>query len=176
MKNLNDETLLNLYFEGEAQAFQEFFRRHHGRVVGYAAKKGLSSEAAEEVGQEAFIRLHRSIHTYQRGQPALPWFFTIVHHCLIDAFRQSQRQSKLKDGLRAEELIRSHIPGSEDEDKVRLALDSLPIEQRKVVELKVFADQSFKEISLALDKSEVGLRKVYERAKKRMKTILGEGE
>lgn len=176
MKNLTDETLLDLYFAGDARAFQEFFRRHHGRVVGYASKRGLSREAADEVGQDAFLRLHRSIHTYQRGQPALPWFFTIVHHCLVDSFRENHRLIKLKNGFKADEIVRSTHPVSDCEDRVRLALNSLPSDQRRVVELKVLGDQSFKEISLVLNKSEVGLRKVYERAKKRLKRTLGEAD
>ncbi len=176
VKDPSDETLLNLYFEGDANAFLEFYRRHSGRVLGFAKKKGLTNEAAEEVRQEAFLRLHRSIHTYEKGRPALTWFFTIVHNCVVDNARTNTRMAKLKV-----DLLQAESPPPNDDqpdpmDQVQLALKSLTLEQRQVLELKILHEKSFKEISFSLKKNEVSLRKVFERAKSKMKSILQRSE
>ena len=88
MNDQTDEQLLDAYFGGESEAFHTFYKRHAGRVIGYAMTKGLSREVATECCQEAFLKLHRYIHKYEQGRPALPWFFTIVHHSVMDALRQ----------------------------------------------------------------------------------------
>lgn len=163
MDNPSDERLLDLYFAGDAAAFRAFYQRHAGRVFAYAQGKGLSAEAAEEVRQEAFLKLHRSIHRYESGRPALPWFFTIVHHCLVDAIRQSQALGRVK------EHWEQPSPKADAEEDVTPALATLSAEQRQIVESRVFQDQSFKDIARATGKSEVALRKIYERARIRMK-------
>ncbi|RYZ90408.1 MAG: RNA polymerase sigma factor [Proteobacteria bacterium] len=175
MKELSDEQLLDLYHSGEAKAFYEFYSRHSGRVSGYVMKKGMTPEAAEEIRQESFLRLHRSIHHYQKGRPALPWFFTLVHNCLIDAHRASSRLNKVKSDYSHHENVPDKDEASAEFGDVMLALDRLPLDQKKIVELRVLSGKSFKEISEELERSEVGLRKIFERAKKKIKQFMSEG-
>ncbi len=176
VKDLSDEQLLDLYHSGDASAFFEFYSRHSGRISGYAIKKGMSREAADEVSQESFLRLHRSIHHYEKGRPALPWFFTLVHNCLIDAYRDGIRINKVKAEYRqlGGNVDVKDQTTSEDGDAM-LALGHLPLDQKKVIELRVFSGKSFKEMSNELEQSEVGLRKIFERAKKKIKKIMSEG-
>lgn len=168
---LSDETLLNQYFKGDAKAFREFYKRHAGRVSRFAKRKGFSEEAADEIAQESFLRLHRSIHSYEHGRPALAWFFTIVHNCIIDAHRQQNRSRKIVHDVIENE--RSASPRELDHDyDLSSALLSLTAEQKRVVEKKVFDELTFQEMSLSMKKSEVSLRKTFERAKAKMKAIL----
>lgn len=176
METLSDETLLNRYFAGDAQAFLEFYNRHAGRVVGYALSKGVSREIADEIGQEAFLRLHNSIHHYEQGRPALPWFFTIVHNCLVDAIRKDQRLAKIKTGVSVADLHRAAQAAPENDYDIDSALSLLSSEQRQVVELRVLRGQSFKEISLSVEKNESALRKIFERARAKLKHFLQTGE
>ena len=168
----SDEELLDQYHAGDAEAFRSFYRRHAGRVLGYLQLKGLNAQAAEEVRQEAFLRLHHSIHRYESGRPALPWFFTIVHNCLIDSVRQSQSLMKMKSAWQnkgaATVTVQDH--GDEDDPGTEL-LNSLSAEQKQVVELRVFEEKSFKEMARATGKSEVALRKIYERARQKMRSF-----
>lgn len=169
MDNLSDEELLDQYFAGDVEAFRSFYRRHAGRVLGYAQAKGLNPQAAEEVRQEAFLRLHHSIHRYESGRPALPWFFTIVHNCMIDIVRQNQSLLKLKHDWQNQVQEPTSTQEETREDQSTAILASLSSEQRQVVELRVFREQSFKEMAQATGKSEVALRKIYERARQKMR-------
>ncbi len=175
MKELSDEQLLDLYHTGDAKAFYEFYSRHSGRVSGYVMKKGMTPEAADEIRQESFLRLHRSIHHYQKGRPALPWFFTLVHNCLVDAYRDGVRLNKVKLEYIHQEQIAIKEDANTEVGDAMLALEKLPTDQKKIVELRVFNGKSFKEISDELERSEVSLRKVFERAKKKIKQFMSEG-
>jgi RNA polymerase sigma-70 factor (ECF subfamily) len=174
--NLSDEELLDQYFAGDALAFRCFYRRHSGRVLGYAQAKGLNSQAAEEVRQEAFLRLHHSIHRYESGRPALPWFFTIVHHCTIDIVRQNQSLMKLKLSWQKKVPETASVQDEIAEDQSAAIVSRLSAEQKQLVELRVFQEKSFKEITLITGKSEVALRKIYERARQKMRHFWDGGE
>ncbi len=169
MDQRSDEELLDLYHAGDAEAFRCFYRRHAGRVLGYAKAKGLGAEAAEEVRQEAFLRLHHSIHRYESGRPALPWFFTIVHNCLIDSIRQSQSLARMKNAWQMNGSEATVPPNESPQQDPEPALHGLSAEQRQVVELRVFQDKSFKEMAAATGRSEVALRKIYERARQKLR-------
>ncbi len=176
MDNRSDEELLDQYFAGDIEAFRSFYRRHAGRVLGYVQSKGLNPQAAEEIRQEAFLRLHHSIHRYESGRPALPWFFTIVHNCLIDMMRQNQNLLKMKVAWQNQgpANVTTQVENSEDPNMAILA--SLSSEQRQVVELRVFEEQSFKEIAQTTGKSEAALRKIYERARQKMRRFWDGGD
>ncbi|WP_218110218.1 RNA polymerase sigma factor [Oligoflexus tunisiensis] len=172
--NRSDEDLLDQYFAGDAEAFRSFYRRHAGRVLGYAQAKGLNAQAAEEVRQESFLRLHHSIHRYESGRPALPWFFTIVHNCVIDIMRQNQSLMKMKQEWQNRTEVTTSPEEAETEPGSAAMLASLSAEQRQVVELRVFQEKSFKEMAQTTGKSEVALRKIYERARQKLRRF-GDG-
>lgn len=166
-----DEDLLNRYFLGDAKAVRLFIERHSGRVVAYAEAKGLRKEIALEVAQEAFLKLHRFIHQYEKGRPALAWFFTIVHRCVVDSFREKSRREDPTSAEFFESLgIESGDSGetvglSGEQREMDVLLSILSEEQRILVTSRVIEGLSFKEIAARTGKNEGALRKMYERAR-----------
>ena len=176
MSEPTDEELLNRYFLGDAKAVRQFVDRHSGRVVAYGEAKGLRKEIALEVAQEAFLKLHRFIHHYENGRPALAWFFTIVHRCVIDAFRE---KGSKEDATAAEFFDGLYAMGSEQDEKHGLSgepreidtiLSILPKDQQSLVKSRVIEGLSFKEIAEQTGKTESALRKMYERARTSLRT------
>lgn len=182
MDEQTDEQLLDAYFGGDSEAFHTFYKRHAGRVIGYATSKGLSQEVAVESCQEAFLRLHRFIHKYQKGRPALPWFFTIVHHSVMDTLRQQRQTSKVTAQFtdHARQIPHTHQASSVSTpakaEETTLALDMLSPEQQSVVRMHAIQDLSFREIATVTGKSEVALRKIFERAKVKLRALMMKGQ
>ncbi|RYZ58390.1 MAG: sigma-70 family RNA polymerase sigma factor [Proteobacteria bacterium] len=168
MAELSDEQLLDRYFCGEAAAFTQFFMRHRGRVFAYAKKKGLDNELAQDVSQEAFLRLHRSIDHYESGRPALAWFFSIVHSAVIDALRKLRNVEKvaLAAGLHEDNESEPFIAKDPEE-----WLKELSEDQRLLMQLRAVEELSFKEISQITGKSDSNLRKLFERTRNKLKLI-----
>lgn len=167
LTGLSDEQLLDRYFRGEAEAFTQFFMRHRGRVFAYAKKKGLGSELAQDVSQEAFLRLHRSINHYESGRPALPWFFSIVHNCVIDALRKLAKVDN--EGFAAS--LQSDGSESFNGRDPNEWLKELSDEQRLLMQLRAVEELSFKEIAKITGKSDSNLRKLFERTRQKLKLI-----
>lgn len=167
----NDESLLDLYFSGDAKAFEEFFSRHSGRVMAYGKKMGLSHQDALDLTQEVFLRLHRVIHKYERGRPALPWFFTIVHRMAIDTLRQVKSNharfvsdDRKVNNTQADGEVVCELPEVSNDAMAKLSSD-----QKAIIELRLTKDLSFKDIGLAIGKTEATSRKIFERSIKILK-------
>lgn len=171
---LSDEQLLDQYFLGEAAAFKTFFVRHRGRVFAYAKRKGLEPELAREASQDAFLRLHRSIHHYETGRPALAWFFSIVHNCVVD----TMRKAKTASAAPWLESLGSEAYGADDlSDELQGVMNQLTPEQRQLMQLRAVEELSFKEISQRMGKSDATLRKLFERSRRALKaSLLGRNE
>jgi RNA polymerase sigma-70 factor, ECF subfamily len=87
----SDETLMVAYQAGNAAAFTELFERHAGSVYGFLVRRLGDVALAEDVYQEAFLRLHRARHTYDPQRPFRAWLFGIVHNLLTDTLRHRGR-------------------------------------------------------------------------------------
>jgi RNA polymerase sigma factor (sigma-70 family) len=147
---LSDESLLAGMALGDADAATAFVRRYQARVYGLALSIVASSAVAEEVAQEAFLRIWRNAAAYdaRRGQVAT-WVLTITRNLAIDALR-----------LRGERPVDPHVlmgtllsreerdPGRAprvDSEQLRSALRALPPEQGRLVVLSAFFGLTAKE-------------------------------
>lgn len=87
----SDEILMAAYQAGNQAAFAEIFERHSGSVYGFLAHRLPDRSVAEDLYQEAFLRLHRARHSYDSRRPFRAWLFAIVHNLLNDALREHVR-------------------------------------------------------------------------------------
>lgn len=178
-----DEELLKGYFEGEASAFEVFFARHSGRVLGYLRKKGVGTEDAEELCQLVFLKLHTEIERYDVARPALPWFFTIVHNLFIDFTRRALLIRRIlgmhaTECRRRDEALAFQVACSKEEELEILeqSICRLPPSQQSLVRMRIYEEKSFRDIGLSLGKSEASVRKLYERTVRALCSHVRAGE
>jgi RNA polymerase sigma-70 factor (ECF subfamily) len=88
---VSDEILMAAYQAGNRAAFDELFARHAGSVYGFLARRLPDRALAEDLYQEAFLRVHRARGTYDPARPFRAWLFGIVHNLLIDTLRDAGR-------------------------------------------------------------------------------------
>ena len=88
---VSDEILMAAYQAGNRAAFDELFARHGGSVYGFLARRLPDRALAEDLYQEAFLRVHRARGTYDPARPFRAWLFGIVHNLLTDTLRESGR-------------------------------------------------------------------------------------
>jgi RNA polymerase sigma-70 factor, ECF subfamily len=79
------------YCDGEAAAFHRLYAMLAPRVLAYL--KGILGDraAAEDVLQQAFIKVHEARRTYVRGANPIPWIYTIAHRTCLDELRRRKR-------------------------------------------------------------------------------------
>jgi RNA polymerase sigma-70 factor (ECF subfamily) len=155
LRELADEDLMELVREGDARAFELVFERHSGVAFSLAYRMCGSRTRAEDVVQDAFLSLWRSGARYDRARGSVrSWILRVVHNSAVDAFRRdSAKQSRnINDDTLAEqvpstELTDVEVERRDDAERVRGAMQTLPQDQRQVIELAYFG--SFTHVEIA---------------------------
>jgi RNA polymerase sigma-70 factor (ECF subfamily) len=149
---LSDESLLAGMAAGDTDAATVFVRRYQARVYGLALTIVGSPALAEEVAQEAFLRIWRNAAAYDvRRARASTWVLTITRNLAIDALRlRGERPTDphaLVVTLLAKEGEGPADAGTQYEDREHLksALRALPPEQSRLIVLSVFYGLTAKE-------------------------------
>jgi RNA polymerase sigma-70 factor (ECF subfamily) len=155
-ERLADEELMPLIGEKNPGAFDVFYDRHGGVAYSLAYRIVGERGAAEVVTQEAFISIWRSGARYDAARGSVrTWMLGIVRNRAIDFLRsKAGRAPKLDfdddsilEHRPAAELTDSEALRRETAEEVRGALDELPGEQAKVIQLAYFGGFSHSEIA-----------------------------
>jgi RNA polymerase sigma-70 factor, ECF subfamily len=155
LRDLADEDLMGLVRDGDARAFEIVFHRHAGPAFSLAYRMCARRGLAEEIVQEAFISIWRSGGRYDRTRGSVrAWILGVVHNRAIDALRRhTARGSRdvadegIAERMPASELTDVEAARREESAAVRGALESLPPEQRQVIELAYFGGFTHSQIA-----------------------------
>ena len=159
IRNLADEEAMQLVGEGNPRAFELIYDRHGGAAFSLAYRMVGNRVAAEDVVQEAFLSIWRSRMRYDRSRGSVrTWVLGIVHNRTIDALRRGathDRRQETLDGVaeRHEAPERTDVEAARREEarSVRTALDTLPDDQRRTIELAYFGGFTHSQIAELLD-------------------------
>ena len=159
LRRLADEELMGLAADNDPEAFSVVLERHADAAFSLAYRMVGRHALAEDVTQEALIGFWRGASGYDRAKGSVRnWMLQIVHHRAIDALRRDGlRESRqigddgLAERLCSPELTDLQVAARESATEIRGALDELPPEQSRVIELAYFAGFTHTEIASILD-------------------------
>ncbi len=163
-RKLQDAVLVSNYINGNEKALEVLILRHKQRIYGYIYSKVLDKDVTEDVFQDTFIKVINTLKTgkYNEEGKFLPWVLRIAHNLCIDFFRKNNRMPKFKNtdefdifsvlSDTSENIETALINEQIYADIKKLVID-LPKNQREVLEMRLFKDMSFKEISESTDVS-----------------------
>ncbi len=138
-------------------AFGALFRHFAPRVKTFLMRAGASAAMAEEIAQETMLTVWRKAAQFDPAKAsAATWIFTVARNLRIDMLRRERHpDTLLPDDLedRADEapLADRLIIVAERDDRVRVAMASLPPEQAEVVRAAFFHDKPHAEIERLLN-------------------------
>jgi RNA polymerase sigma factor (sigma-70 family) len=138
----------------DAGAFRVLYDRYALRIQRYHLRRCRDEEAALDLVAETFAQAWwmRRAFRDEAGGSAGPWLYGIARHVLL----QSVRRERLEDSARQRLGVLEHAdrPGVVPEeswlDGVDELLEGLPVEQRRVLELRVVEDMSYERIAADL--------------------------
>lgn len=159
---LSDQELIRSYISGNEKSFEILLNRNKDRVFGYIMSKVRNETLANDIFQEVFIKVIRTVKngSYNEEGKFLPWVLTISHNLIVDHFRRAKKMQmvsesssknedfnifsilKLTDRNIEDDMIKEQI----EMDVVRL-VEFLPAEQRSVLKDRIFRGMSFKDIA-----------------------------
>lgn len=173
-ESLNDEELMLMIGEGDANAFSTLVRRHTSRFYAAAFRVVLNKEDSEDVVQDAFTKLWNGKATWKtdRGAKFTTWFYRIVTNQAMDAVGKRNRQR----GAMLDENLPSKAPNAEDMaqtkeegNAVNDALVELPERQRTAVMLFYNEELSQKEAAEIMGITPKAVESLIGRAKEALR-------
>ena len=153
---------------GDAAAWEEIVQRYYRRIYNICYRFAGSADDAQDLTQEVFIKMYRTLSSYDLERGAfMTWVTAVTRNLLVDHFRK-HKQDRLTDSLDAvpteheeaqplSERIEDKGPGQdaqvqsrEARDAVHQALQKLSPELREAVILRDLQDMDYREIATVL--------------------------
>jgi len=158
LQRLADEELMPLVERRDPRAFELVYDRHGGAAYSLAYRIVGDRSKAEDITQEAFISLWRSGARYDRARGSVrTWLLGIVRNRAIDLLRHDLLQPpkmSFQEDISEGQLTRASAEVTETEAlrreaarEVRGALEGLPADQMRVIELAYFGGLSHSQIA-----------------------------
>ena len=173
-----EKVLLEQARNGQESAFAQLVEAHSEKTIQLAWRLVGNRSEAEEISQEAFLRLFKSLLTFRGDSKVSTWLYRTVSHLAIDHLRRECLKRKLFF-FRNEESKQSdpvdlaidhsasphdHLQARETAEQMQKLLNRLPARQKAVFVLRHMEELSLKEIAAMLNLSEGTVKSHLHRA------------
>ena len=163
------------------EAFGRIVGIYESRLLRYAARISANPSCAEDVVQNAFLKLARAWRGDYDDTPELSaWLYRTVHNEAVDFIRAEERRRKLHREHGAEVVGRTSDgsrPGEGEPGDAALAaaraLDALSERERQAVVLKVYEEKTYREIAAIMGISTDNVGATLSAAMKKLSAVLG---
>ncbi len=159
-----DEALMIRFQRGERAAFTQLVRRHQTGLYNFALRQLRIASLAEDVVQEAFVRVVQNALEFKHEARFSTWVYTITRNLCIDQLRKRalRKHPSLDESKRGEDgdgptlgeqtadsraNVERQVTGTELKERIAAAVEELPDDQREVFLLRELSNLPFKEIA-----------------------------
>ncbi len=162
---LSDKELVERYREGDVACFELLMERHQNKVFAYILMLVKDRQLADDIFQDTFLKVIRTIKAgaYKEEGKFIQFAMRVAHNLVIDHFRKSKRlpmvdavsneydfidNAKYTDASVEDKMVEEQVYSD-----LRKMIDFLPEEQKEVLNMRMYADMSFKDIADATNVS-----------------------
>lgn len=167
--------------DARLQAFERIVADRESALLRYVMRLINDRDAAQDVVQETFLRLHRNWQPeMDTPEAASNWLYRVAHNCAVDHVRKEVRRSRLHERHSAEQADWAPPDRgqgfriSEAAERAAAALQALNLRERQLVILKVYEQKSYREISAITDLTETNIGYILHHAMKKLARALRE--
>ena len=185
---LDEDVQLMLKFKtGDNSSFEAILEKYHSPLINFFYRFVGDKIEAEDLAQEAFLRIYRYRHNYKPKAKLSTWIYCIAKNIALNELRRraTHRAASLEETIDAEDSeikiqfadTTQNLPSQELEKKeleniIKKAIDSLPIHQKTAIILRRFEEFSYEEIAQIMKCSISAVKSLLNRAKENLKEKL----
>lgn len=160
---------------GDKEAFEVVYTTLYTPLYRYVCSRSQDRELANDICQQSFLKFYQALATYEPEKSPLAYLFTIAKNLLINhgvkksftSFDETLFETYADDTI--EILDESHT--KQLAENINVYVSELTKDEADVIRLYFYSELSYKEISEILDKEETYLRKIKERALKKLRIL-----
>ncbi len=184
---MNETEIIEKLRQGNEPAFKQLVDNYQKLVVNTCFGMVHDKHDAEDIAQEVFIEVFRSIHKFRADAKISTWLYRIAVNRSLNFIRDNKKRKwfqSFEDSVEAKSRELQNIaatnsdqPGFQLENKQRAillheAIDSLPQNQKVAFTLSKYEELSYQEISEVMDLSVSSVESLLHRAKKNLQKKL----
>lgn len=178
MEKKDDNYYIEKVINGQTGYFSYLVEKYQDIVFSIALKVLKNREDAEEMAQESFVKVYKSLHTFKGKAKFSTWVYRITYNTCISETRKKKHYFTSTDDVQisdeAEEMNLDGIPEENREKYVRVALEKLQEDEYTLVLLYYFEEQSIDEICKVTGLTPSNAKVKLHRARKKLYTILND--
>lgn len=151
---------------GEVESYGLIVETYQKPIYRYCCRLLGSLAEAEDAVQDILVKAYQNIYMYRPLASFSSWLYKIAYHHCLSLIRKRQRHLKIMALFQPdppaespEQLMDKYIFN----ENLSLALSKLNMEERNLLVLRIFEEQSFPEIAEILDKNTDAVKKKYRR-------------
>lgn len=168
----NELVLLQRIKTGDAVAFEAFYKLYYPRLFRFVLRTTRLPESVEEVIQETLLLVWQQPDQFNHSSKISTWVFGIAYNKALNVVSKHNRRGDDVDIDDLVEVLGDPLSNlaeiAETTDWLNCALDSLPAEQRAVIELTFYDGLPYQEIAKVLDCPENTVKTRMFRARKKL--------
>ena len=172
---LSDDQLMISFGRGDRSAFDMLYARYKQPLYGYLYRSCGNEASIDELFQDIWLKVVATSSLYKRQGKFRSWIFTMAHHCIVDFYRKSGRQSveqSVVEEFASDQSTEDAIQDGEILLAVQAAIACLPLEQRQAFCLREESGFSVKEIAeiqdISVEAAKSRLRYAYGKLRERL--------
>ncbi|MDH3212629.1 MAG: sigma-70 family RNA polymerase sigma factor [Myxococcales bacterium] len=178
-----DVRLMLAFRDGDAAGFDSLFQRWASPLLRYLERMLRDATAAEDLVQEAFLRVHRARERYTPDARFSTWLYRIATNLALNELRRPRRRDPHQsiDEEGTVQLVADASPIDEVAHARRLGeaalreLEALPERQRAALWLTAVEGLAYSEVAVALDVSEKAVKALVHRGRSALAAKLQQG-
>ena len=139
--------LISRAVRGDGDALEKLVRLYYEKIYNYIFFRVYDPGLAEDLTQDVFVKLTRSIHSYVPVASFSAYLYRIAHNTMVDYFRTAKQREEIPETQAAPDLL-SAVEAKLD---VQAMLSVLPPEQRECIILYYMQELTYREIAEILE-------------------------
>jgi RNA polymerase sigma-70 factor (ECF subfamily) len=184
---MSEAEIIQKLQQGDEKAFRQLVENYRQLVVNTCFGLVHNSEDAEDIAQDVFIEVFRSVSKFRADSKLSTWLYRIAVNRSLNFIRDNKRRKftqslgeifvpgKEKPGSFSPEKASApdtEVENSERAEMLHKAIDSLPENQRVAFTLNKYDDLSYKQIAEVMETSVSSVESLIHRAKKNLQKKL----
>lgn len=187
---MDESALIRAAQAGDERAFEELVRLYDQSVLRLAMNLLRSPEDANDIYQEAFLRVYRNLHSFRFDCSFHTWLYRIVTNLCLDALRKRKVRREEPAQLTTSEGVLDRMNTVEEEradgdpqrnlmsvqlrERIQTILEGLTPRERLVFEMRHYQGLRLRAIGEVLGTSEEAAKNCLFRATQKMRAALGD--